>query len=142
MLFTRRKGIKQDGKPVTREFTLRGEVQSMRISELPTDGREICIIELYTPEPVMTNGETGHFFHVYIPNYHTNPRFNPDRMKFWLCYGHQQPVRLNANNEPYVPLIDEEDCNYFTRRTLSFAGQIIQLEDGKEVLELSYLPRD
>jgi hypothetical protein len=89
----------------------------------------------------MVNGETEHRFKVYVPNYCTEPRFNYDRMKFWLCYGHLQPVMLDERENPIVPLIDEETCDYFTRRYMYFNCQVVRFSNGREIVEIGYSPR-
>ena len=142
MFFTRYKGICQDAEPVSKDFILKATVTSMSEIESPTDGRKMCIIDLYSEEPVMLNGETGHIFRVHIPNYDTGPRFSLNRMKFWLCYGHREPVMLNEQEDLVVPLLDAEDFDYFTGMTLYFHGQVVKFSNGREIVEIGYSAKD
>ena len=91
-IFTLRRGsidekLKEGLSPLTDYFLIRATVESMRQETLIED-REACRINLYTVDPITLNGETYHKFTVFVPNHREDPRFNRDRMKFWMCYPH------------------------------------------------------
>jgi len=142
MFFTRHKGVRHDAEPASEEFILKAVVNSMSDIEGPIDGRRACVIELFSEEPIMVNGETEHLFKVYVPNYNMEPRFNYNRMKFWLCYGHREPVMLNECEEPVVPLIDADDYDYFTGRTFNFNCRVVRFTSGREIIKIGYYPKD
>lgn len=140
--FARLFGSRDDAEPVTREFELHGLVNKMECDlHSPLDNRPMAIIELYSEDPIMINGETEHLFTIHVPNYSCMPRVNSNRMTFWACYGFYQPVEVDMNGVLYVPPIDQAACDYFTHRHMSFKCVISRLTDGHEIMEYKYLKR-
>ena len=140
LLRTARKGKNKDRTLLSDEFVIRAVVDSMTLGNIipATSDRKAAILKLYTEDPIMLNGETGHVFFVYVPNYNPALYLSIDRMRFWLCYGWQSPVMLDDYQDIYVPLIDEKACEYFTGRQLRFTSRIIRLSNSQEVLEIDF----
>ena len=145
MIFSKRRANKGKTTDLTEKFILQMIVQDMRFGKLllsKEDPRNAVILDLYSEKPIMLNGETEHLFRIQIPNYHTAPQFNLNRIKFWLCNGHKPPIIVTDDDELQVPLIDEETCKYFKGRTMYLTAQIFKIGNGQEYIELYYALRN